>query len=450
MTTVSGKRWIVATLGLLFLLSLIVVSYREIATEREPTEKPRPVVAGSDRVCVDCHGRVTPSIVQQWKDSRHSARGIGCTVCHGAKKKEPDGFVHYGVRIATIVSPLDCSRCHEREFREQTSSRHADALALMRDTDGDVAAVVGSEPLGCQGCHGAVVTAVGPGQLDPRTWPNGGIGRINPDGSKGSCSACHTRHDFSLALARAPEACAKCHQGDDHAPAMDVYQASKHGARFREMHDEMNLGASRWIVGVDYHAAPTCATCHMSRTPSQAVTHDVGTRLGWTLRPVVSVRQEDWEDKRDAMVDVCNQCHGEQWVQNYFAQFDAYVDSYNTRFATPAKRIMEALRRSRALTSAALDEPIEYTYFELWSQAGRRGRVGAAMMGPYFVQWRGAYEVARIFHSELVPEAERLRPGITAPILTERTRVSRRSVPRPSTTTVGGQALPRAFLRGAP
>ena len=28
--------------------------------------------------------------------------------------------------------------------------------------------------------------------MDPKTWPNTGIGRINPDGSEGSCSACHS------------------------------------------------------------------------------------------------------------------------------------------------------------------------------------------------------------------------------------------------------------------
>ena len=34
-------------------------------------------------------------------------------------------------------------------------------------------------------------------QLAASTWPNTGIGRINPDGSEGSCAACHARHTFS-------------------------------------------------------------------------------------------------------------------------------------------------------------------------------------------------------------------------------------------------------------
>ncbi len=50
---------------------------------------------------------------------------------------------------------------------------------------------------GCWQCHGSEVKVLPGGKLDPATWPNTGIGRINPDGSEGSCSACHSRHSFS-------------------------------------------------------------------------------------------------------------------------------------------------------------------------------------------------------------------------------------------------------------
>ncbi len=33
-------------------------------------------------------------------------------------------------------------------------------------------------------------------------WPNQGVGRVNPDGSLGACSACHTRHLFSAEEAK--------------------------------------------------------------------------------------------------------------------------------------------------------------------------------------------------------------------------------------------------------
>ena len=50
---------------------------------------------------------------------------------------------------------------------------------------------------------GAVNTAHAAGTpwSDPATWPNTGIGRINPDGSEGSCTACHS----SVGMAPAAE-----------------------------------------------------------------------------------------------------------------------------------------------------------------------------------------------------------------------------------------------------
>ncbi len=132
---------------------------------------------------------------------------------------------------------------------------------------------------------------------------------------------------------------------------------------------------------------------------------------------MISTHQTDWERKREDMADVCNQCHADAWVQNYYKQFDAYVELYNEKFARPAQKIMDALYAAKVLTPTRFDEPIEYTFYELWHHEGRRGRHGASMMGPDFVQWHGAYEVAKHFYSQLVPEAERLKPGITVPFL---------------------------------
>jgi hypothetical protein len=48
---------------------------------------------------------------------------------------------------------------------------------------------------GCYTCHGTVLAIEKDnGKLDPTTWPNVGVGRLNMDGSKGSCTSCHTRH----------------------------------------------------------------------------------------------------------------------------------------------------------------------------------------------------------------------------------------------------------------
>ncbi len=117
-------------------------------------------------------------------------------------------------------------------------------------------------------CHGSQVKVLEGGRLDPVTWPNTGIGRINPDGSEGACSACHSRHAFSVEEARNPENCGKCHMGPDH-PHIEIYEESKHGIAFHANKGKMNLGNSKWVVGEDYDAAPTCATCHMSATRKQ-------------------------------------------------------------------------------------------------------------------------------------------------------------------------------------
>jgi hypothetical protein len=62
--------------------------------------------------------------------------------------------------------------------------------------------------------------------LDSRTWPNTGIGRLNLDGTRGSCTACHSRHDFSPRRARQPENCGKCHLGPDHPQKSHVCHLS--------------------------------------------------------------------------------------------------------------------------------------------------------------------------------------------------------------------------------
>ena len=114
-------------------------------------------------------------------------------------------------------------------------------------------------------------------------------------------------------MARQPEVCGKCHLGPDH-PQAEIYDESKHGIAYRTRKSEMNLNSPTWIVGLNYTAAPTCATCHMSATAKQPLTHDVGARISWTLRPVISKKQEGWEKKRAGMRDVCTNCHGGAFV----------------------------------------------------------------------------------------------------------------------------------------
>ncbi len=383
------------------------------------TPVARPDVAKEGQTCLECHSSNTPGIVQQWRESAHARKNVDCYSCHRAKEKDPATFDHYGHRIAVIVTPNYCSRCHTKEVEQFEKSHHAKAAQFIGSLDNMLGEFVEGGPAavnGCRQCHGSEVKYVSNGKFDPDTWPNSGIGRVNPDGSRGSCAACHGRHSFSSAVAREPENCGKCHLGPDH-PQAEIYAESKHGIQFRANLAKMNLDSKSWIVGKDYSAAPTCATCHMSATSSQPVTHDVGDRISFTLRPAVSTKLEDWEKRRAAMQDVCLNCHASGWVDNFYKQYENTVDLYNDKFAKPAKSIMDKLYAANKLTKTPFDEKIEWTYYELWHHQGRRARMGTAMMGPDYTQWHGFYEVAQSFYTEFIPEAERLLPGVTAEVM---------------------------------
>ncbi|MBT8484063.1 MAG: hydroxylamine oxidoreductase [Phycisphaerae bacterium] len=384
--------------------------------------------------CIDCHRKDNPGLYQQWGGSRHYRANIGCYECHAADPDDADAFLHYDRTISVIVSPSDCARCHALQVEEFAGSHHSKAGRILGSLDNILAEVVEGNrgmvtPMfpqgnsaaavnGCWQCHGSEVKVLEDGKLDPATWPNSGIGRINPDGSEGSCAACHQRHDFSAAQARHPDTCGKCHMGPDH-PQKEIYEESKHGISFFANQHKMNLDSPKWIVGEDYHIAPTCATCHMSATPNQNVTHDVGLRISWNNRPAVSIRPEvadakmglpgaeiGWEERRDNMKDVCLNCHNISWVDNFYVQYDALIELYNEKFAKPGLELYAL--------AAPLKRPVkfgsklDFVWFEIWHHEGRRARHGVSMMGPDYTHWHGTYEVAKHFYSEFIPELEEL------------------------------------------
>ncbi len=147
-----------------------------------------------------------------------------------ARSDNPYGNKEYKVPVSAVVTPKDCSRCHSDEAKQYSISKHANTMELVWKIDpwlndgmnGDT-----ERTAGCYHCHGTILKQTD-GRLDPATWPNVGVGRINLDGSKGSGTSCHTRHMFSVMEARKPEACGQCHLGPDH-PQIEIFMESKHG-----------------------------------------------------------------------------------------------------------------------------------------------------------------------------------------------------------------------------
>jgi formate-dependent nitrite reductase cytochrome c552 subunit len=423
--------------------ALFVVQGTSMASVEAP---PKDGFSKETQECVKCHKTKSLGIVQQWGTSKHYGANVGCYECHKADASDPDAFLHEerkigeGKHISIIVSPKDCSNCHQKETREYSESHHSQGGLIIGSLDNLLADVVeGNRAMrtesfphgvsaavvnGCWQCHGSKVKVLKDEDgdvvgLDPATWPNTGIGRINPDGSKGSCSACHSRHRFSVAQARNPENCGKCHMGPDH-PQEEIYVESKHGVAFRANKDKMNMDSPKWIAGEDYNAAPTCATCHMSATKELAVSHDVGMRISWTNRPAVSIRPEktdaklnlpgqhvQWNERRDNMKSVCRSCHSPEYVENFYVQYDNLVTLYNNKFAKPGLELYKLAKPLFKRKSKFANE-IDFIWFEIWHHEGRRARHGASMMGPDWTHWHGTYEVAKHFYGKYIPKLEEL------------------------------------------
>lgn len=476
--TLTTKRYVVAALSFLFLISLLVVAYHESRRHRvEHLEEA--IVTGANQGCVSCHAKDSPALVMEWEFSRHAKVGIGCIECHTADKSDVDAWLHEGVYISALVTPKDCARCHTKEYEEFATSHHARAGEILASLDNVLAEKAAGMPgniadavNGCWQCHGTIVKFMRDDDgailragkenkpvIDPDTWPNSGMGRLNPDGSKGSCHACHSRHAFQAKLSRSPENCGKCHMGPDH-PQIEIYNESKHGIAFYANRDRMALDKRQsWVLGKDYAAAPTCASCHISSymSPQGEVigkSHDVGERISWTLRPIVSTKlnlvvyddgfKEDypdtrdlpkigeqvmttekvveneklvskqvprtvarivnWDERRQKMKGACLNCHNDTYVDNFYKQFDDLVVLYNEKFAIPSKQLIDDLTADGVLNDKApFEKKVQWVFYELWHHEGRRARHGASMMGPDYTHWHGMYEVAKHFYVEFLP-----------------------------------------------
>src|SRR4249920_2195678 len=135
--TLKTKQYIIGLLGITFLGSLVFVQWMEVVRKQAEVGKASghvPIPARS-RTCIECHGKQSPGIVDHWKGSTHAEKGVGCVECHLADKGDVDGFSHYGEFIATVVTPRDCSKCHEKEYNEFEHSHHARAGNILASLD---------------------------------------------------------------------------------------------------------------------------------------------------------------------------------------------------------------------------------------------------------------------------------------------------------------------------
>lgn len=443
----------------------------------EPDREVRVGLSDQTTACLGCHATYTPGIVEDWRASRHAVtapayamgkpelqrrisakdlpgelkvHAVGCYECHGLNtESHQDSFDHMGFRINVIVTPNDCMTCHPEEVAQYGKSKKANAVrnlmgnpvyhTLVRSVnsqarwDGgeflyrDPSATTLHET--CLGCHGTKLEVKGVktvlsemGEIivpNITNWPNQGVGRENPDGSIGSCAACHPRHGFSIEVARKPYTCAQCHLEPD-VPGWNVYKESKHGNLYASLEKHWDFSAVPWTLGRDF-TAPTCAACHNSlvTSPDGTViaerTHDFGDRLwvrifgliyshaqpksgdttkilnkdGLPLPTTFAgepaeeflIDAEEQSRRAAVMKSVCRGCHSSDWTDGHFVKFEQTMRETD-QMVRAATDLMLAVWREGAEDQAnPFDESIEKLWIRQWLFYANSVRYASAMTG---------------------------------------------------------------------
>jgi hydroxylamine dehydrogenase len=321
------------------------------------------------QTCVECHRQVTPNVVSDWQLSKHSQNAVDCTACHGDQHSSAND-----VTLAKMPTPDTCGQCHSERVAQYKSGKHAVAWAAM-----EAMPTIHYQPMamtegmkGCGSCH----------KIGLKT--DSEMAELKKQGivfGVNACDSCHTRHTFSVAEARQPQACQTCHTGFDH-PQWEMYSGSKHGVRY--LLKQINVLPSS-------AAAPACQSCHM-----QGGDHNVQTAWGFlavrlpmpedkqwaadraTILQALSVldpegkptgrldvvkaanlarlTQEDWQKQRDKMLATCSQCHSVDFAKGELAKGDDMIREADNLMAK-AIRVVAGLYED-----GTLSKPKNYTY----------------------------------------------------------------------------------------
>lgn len=434
-------------------------------------------ISEETQACLDCHVSATPAIVQDWKRSRHAkvtpgeaikkpelerrisvekitgkSAGfvVGCAECHTLNaENHKDTFDHNGQKVHLLVTPKDCAVCHPTESEQYEKNLMSHARVNLVDNKvfwSFVNAVNGVQTFkdmkvtrseadeetnadSCFHCHGTAVEVKGKEKRDSdfgemefpvlSGWPNQGVGRFNTDGSKGTCTPCHSRHQFALQVARKPYVCSQCHKGPD-VPAYKAYSVSKHGNLFAAVEKEWDFTAVPWTVGKDF-VAPTCATCHVSLlvTPEgdtvASRTHQMNDRLpvrilgliyahphpkspdtsiirnkdGLPLPTTLTgepaseflIGPEEQAARRTKLQKVCRSCHSKDWVDGHWRRFENTIRTTDEMTLTATRIMLKAWEEKLADNSNLFDESIEKEWVQQWLFYANSTRFASAMMG---------------------------------------------------------------------
>ncbi len=371
--------------------------------------------------CADCHKNITPGIVTDWQLSKHGQSGIDCAICHGDQHTSAAD-----VAKVQIPTPDTCAMCHDEKVKQYKAGKHALAWSAMKamPTMHWQPSIMTEGMKGCGGCHKIGVKTEAEIKDIKKTSPGFGTA---------SCDVCHTRHTFSVAEAKQPQACETCHMGFDH-PQWEMYSSSKHGVRYL-------LKQSKVLP--ENAAAPTCQTCHM-----QKGNHEVRTAWGFlgvrlpmpddilwkedrtailqalgvldpTGKPagrlsvfkntqLMKLTQEDWQKERDKMIVTCSQCHSGNFVKSELEKGDRMIKEAD-RLMGEAIRVVASLYKDGLIPKPKTyeypfpdlltfhDAPtlVEQKLFVMFLEHRNRSFQGVFHSNPDYALWYGWSEMQR-------------------------------------------------------
>lgn len=360
-----------------------------------------PLYVQAANECVECHRQQTPAAVLQWQESSHAGAQVGCADCHG----EDHERIIAGKAPVTMTA---CGRCHKKAFEEHANSRHGMGL---HSGWGCTRNLPDRDPNECVFCHeeGSTlpVSTVECSRFLKQTSEMGELGCNRCHQVESSCASCHSNHVTDLKIVRDPGVCAKCHMGPDH-PQWEMWQTSMHGTLFSVSGDRLG---------------PTCQTCHMKEG-----THDVS--VGLTSTPGMALYpKEELVERREAMVELCQQCHSKSFAATELSRGDAIREQslalvkeaeriiwdLNDRgllVPDPANRPPHPLRGNVLVTDSQMlyedTSHIERLFFKMKKYDLAKTVKGAYHQNPAYTHWYGNAEL-KMDLVDIRSEAERLR-----------------------------------------
>ena len=353
--------------------------------------------------CVKCHTDESPGWVELWKKSAHAnldkirkltpkddtyykkakledveanlrsigklgatenLKEVGCIDCHVGinTKNKADHRVDLKMPTADV-----CGNCHLQEYAERESERDtilwpknqwprgrpSHALDYRANVETDIYAGMSQREIadGCTMCHT----------------------------NQNKCDNCHTRHEFSVANSRKPEACGTCHSGADHNN-WEAYNGSQHGLGYQASKNQWNWNVQlKDAIAKGGQRFPTCQSCHMEYQGK--FTHNTVRKVRWANYPFVPGIREpvfgEWGQKRlDAWVKTCTTCHSESFARAWLefmdngtsAGLDKYDEAHNVVRKQYDARLLTGQRNNRPAPPAPAKAQFDQFWQIYWSK----------------------------------------------------------------------------------